>query len=90
MGSFKIKLLAWFALLALLPLAVTFYGYHALTTRSETRRADATLEAGLRSVVAGYAARLDESSREARQLADDSKLRVALRGGSVFALLRRR
>ena len=37
MGSFKLKLVAWFALLALLPLGVAFYGYDALARRSETR-----------------------------------------------------
>ena len=46
MGSFKLKLVLWFALLALLPLAVAFYGYDALSKRSETRRVDAGLEAG--------------------------------------------
>ena len=38
MGSFKLKLVMWFALLALLPLAVAFYGYDSLTSRSETGR----------------------------------------------------
>jgi diguanylate cyclase (GGDEF)-like protein len=88
MGSFKIKLVAWFALLALLPLAVTFYGYDALTTRSETRRADATLQAGLRAVVAAYAARIQVAAREARQLADDPALRKALRTRDAKALAR--
>ena len=55
MGSFKLKLVTWFALLALLPLAVAFYGYDSLTSRSETAPRDAALEAGLRGVVAAYA-----------------------------------
>ena len=56
MGSFKLKLVLWFALLALLPLAVAFYGYDSLATRSETRRTDAALESALRSAIAVYAA----------------------------------
>src|SRR3954469_20540559 len=54
MWSFKLKLVLWFALLALLPLGVAFYGYDTLAKRSETRRVDAGLEAGLRGAVATY------------------------------------
>ena len=79
MGSFKLKLVTWFALLALVPLAVAFYGYDSLTKRSETGRADAALDAGLRGVVAAYAARLDAATAEARQLALDPALQRALR-----------
>ncbi|HEV8461002.1 MAG TPA: diguanylate cyclase [Gaiellaceae bacterium] len=88
MGSFKIKLLTWFALLALLPLAVAFYGYNSLTKRSETRRADATLEAGLRSVVAAYGARVEVASRDARQVSADPAFRKALRDRDSAALAR--
>jgi len=80
MGSFKFKLVVWFALLALLPLAVAFYGYHSLAKRSETRRADASLQAGLRGAVAGYAARLDAAGVAAQKLAADPTLQRALRG----------
>ena len=55
MGSFKLKLFLWFALLALLPLVVAFYGYDSLAKRSETRRVDAGLQSSLRAAVAGYA-----------------------------------
>jgi diguanylate cyclase (GGDEF)-like protein len=88
MGSFKIKLLTWFALLALLPLAVAFYGYNSLTKRSETRRADATLEAGLRSAVAAYGARVQAASRDARQISADPAFRIALRDRDSAALAR--
>jgi diguanylate cyclase (GGDEF)-like protein len=88
MGSFKIKLLTWFALLALLPLAVAFYGYNSLTKRSETRRADATLEAGLRSVVAAYGVRVEAASRDARQVSADPAFRKALRDRDAAALAR--
>jgi diguanylate cyclase (GGDEF)-like protein len=80
MGSFKFKLVLWFALLALLPLAIAFYGYDSLAKRSETRRADAALQAGLRGAVAGYAGRLDAAGLAAQQLAADPTLQRALRG----------
>jgi diguanylate cyclase (GGDEF)-like protein len=80
MGSFKFKLVVWFALLALLPLAVAFYGYDTLAKRSETRRADAALQAGLRGAVAGYAGRLDAAGLAAQKLAADPALQRALRG----------
>jgi diguanylate cyclase (GGDEF)-like protein len=79
MGSFKYKLVAWFALLALLPLTVAFSGYDTLAKRSETRRVDASLEAGLRSAIAGYATRRKISDGVARRLASDPALQRALR-----------
>ena len=92
MGSFKLKLVLWFALLALLPLAVAFYGYDTLARRSETRRVDAGLQAGLRAAVAGYGARVDEAARSAQRLAADPTLQRALRGhdtATVRAILAR-
>jgi diguanylate cyclase (GGDEF)-like protein len=88
MGSFKLKLVTWFALLALLPLAVAFYGYDSLTRRSQTARADAALDAGLRGTVAAYAARLDAATAEARRLAKDPALQQALRSHDRRALAR--
>ena len=86
MGSFKLKLVGWFALLALLPLGVAFYGYHSLAEQSETRRVDASLEAGLRAAVGGYGARLDAASAKARRLASDPRVALALRGRDREAL----
>src|SRR3979409_138107 len=88
MGSFKLKLVLWFALLALLPLAVAFYGYDALSKRSETRRARAALEAAVRGAVAGYAARLDAASTRSAQLANDPRVQRALRGHDWLTLRR--
>lgn len=79
-GSFKVKLVLFFAVLALLPLAIAFYGYDSLAHRSETGRADARLEAGLRVAVAGYATRLDAAAVSAEHLAAQPALGRALRG----------
>src|SRR4051794_28904082 len=88
MGSFKLKLFLWFALLALLPLVVAFYGYHSLTKRSETRRVDAGLQSSLRAAVAGYAGRLEAASTQAAQLAAEPRLQRALRGRDTATLRR--
>jgi diguanylate cyclase (GGDEF)-like protein len=86
MGSFKLKLVLWFALLALLPLAVAFYGYDSLATRSETRRTDAALESALRSAIALYARRLDAAALTAERLATDPAVQRALRARDRPAL----
>ena len=88
LGSFKVKLVVWFALLAVLPLAVAFYGYDTLARRSETRRADATLEAGLRAAVTAYSARLDAATTRARRLAAEPRVQRALRQHDRKALAR--
>jgi diguanylate cyclase (GGDEF)-like protein len=88
MGSFKLKLFLWFALLALLPLVVAFYGYDSLAKRSETRRVDAGLESSLRAAVAGYAGRLEAASTQAAQLAAEPRLQRALRGRDTATLRR--
>ena len=63
--SFKLKLVVYFVLLALLPLAAAFVGFGAVAQRSETRLADARLEAGLRAAVGAYRGELASAQREA-------------------------
>ena len=87
-GSFKLKLVLWFALLALVPLGIAFYGYDALAQRSETRRTDGGLESALRGALAGYVIRLEAASSQAEQLARDPRLQRALRRHDRTALRR--
>src|SRR5256714_13493243 len=54
MGSFKVKLVAYFVLLSLLPLTAAFWGFSTVAARAETRRVDARLQAELRATVAAY------------------------------------
>ena len=68
-GSFKLKLVLWFALLALIPLGTSLYGYDALAKRGEARRVDGGLESALRGAVTGYGLRLEAASAEASRLA---------------------
>ena len=69
MGSFKVKLVVYFLLLSLLPIAAAFWGFTSVAGQSETRRVDARLQAGLRAVLASYQERLDGAQREAAALA---------------------
>src|SRR3954462_15732762 len=68
-GSFKVKLVVYFLLLSLLPIAATFWGFTSVAGQSETRRVDARLQGGLRAVIASYQERLDGAQREAAGLA---------------------
>src|SRR3954471_16696924 len=69
MGSFKVKLVAYFLLLSLLPMAAAFWGFTSVAGQSETRRVDARLQAGLRAVLASYQERLDGAQRDAAHFA---------------------
>ena len=90
MGSFKVKLVAYFLLLSLLPMAAAFWGFTAVAGQSETRRVDARLQAGLRASLATYQERLDGAQRVAASLASrrDFQLELAQRNlpQIVFAL----
>jgi diguanylate cyclase (GGDEF)-like protein len=77
-GSFKVKLVAYFLLLSLLPLAAAFWGFSAVASKSETRRVDARLQAGLRATLATYQEALTAADKAAAQLARDPAFQRAL------------
>src|SRR5436305_5454584 len=78
MGSFKVKLVAYFLLLSLLPLAAAFWGFSTVAARSETRRVDARLQAGLRAALATYQDDLVAADGAAAALARNSRFQQAL------------
>ena len=90
MGSFKVKLVAYFLLLSLLPIAAAFWGFTSVAGQSETRRVDARLQAGLRAALATYQERLDSAQRTAQSLASSRTIQLELAGNDlpelVFAL----
>ncbi|MFY9580250.1 MAG: diguanylate cyclase [Gaiellaceae bacterium] len=86
MGSFKVKLVAYFVLLSLLPLAAAFWGFSTVAARGETRRVDARLQAGLRATVAAYQERLDSAAATAEALAQTPAFARALVGRDREAL----
>src|SRR5439155_20841399 len=86
MGSFTHKLVSYFVLLALVPIVVAMWGFRSLAYRSETRRADARLEAGLRGTLGVFEAELLDASRSAAALARDTRFQQALRTGDPGAI----
>ena len=78
MGSFKLKLVAYFSLIALLPFAAAFSGLEAVTDRNETRRVDGTLETSVRAAQAAFVDEVTEAERDAKLLARDANFQRAL------------
>src|ERR671939_2165553 len=78
MGSFKVKLVAYFLLLSLLPLAAAFWGFSTVAARAETRRVDARLQAELRAALAAYQDRLDAAAGAAADAAREPQFAAAL------------
>jgi diguanylate cyclase (GGDEF)-like protein len=87
LGSFKIKLVVYFLLLSLLPMVAAFWGFTSVAGQSETRRADARLQAGLRAVLASYQERLDGAQREATGLASSPAFQRQLGARDLPGLL---
>jgi two-component system, cell cycle response regulator len=77
-GSFKVKLVAYFLLLSLLPLAAAFWGFSTVAAKSETRRVDARLQAGLRATLAAYQEALGSAESGASRLARTPAFQRAL------------
>jgi diguanylate cyclase (GGDEF)-like protein len=68
-GSFKLKLVVYFLLLSLLPIAAAFWGFTQVAGQSETRRVDARLQTGMRALLASYQERVDAAQTEATGIA---------------------
>src|SRR5205823_10495312 len=86
--SFKLKLVAYFLLVSLLPLGAAAWGLHTIARRSETRRVDVRLEAGLRSVFASYKDELGRAAAKAEVLANSRGFQRALQKGDRETLRR--
>lgn len=86
--SFRLKLVAYFLLVSLLPLGAAAWGLHAVARRSETRKVDARLEAGLRAVVGSYQAESVRVTNRATALANDKRFQRALQVRDREALQR--
>ena len=78
MGSFKLKLVAYFSLIALLPFAAAFSGLEAVTDRNETRRVDGMLETSVRAAQAAFVERVAKAESDATRLARDPSFQAAL------------
>jgi len=86
--SFRVKLVAYFLLVSLLPLSAAGWGLHVIAGRSETRRVDVRLEAGLRAVVATYRDEYAAAKNRATALAASPRFERALAAHDVPSLKR--
>jgi diguanylate cyclase (GGDEF)-like protein len=77
-GSFKLKLVVYFLLLALLPMAAAFWSFSSVAGQSETRRVDARMQAGLRAALAAYQERVDAAQSTADGLAHNRSFQIDL------------
>ncbi|MCW2974761.1 MAG: hypothetical protein JWM06_42 [Actinomycetia bacterium] len=85
-GSFKFKLVVYFLLLSLLPIAAAFWGFASVAGQSATRRVDSRLQAGLRASLAGYQEKVDAAQASAARLARNRAFQVELQRRDVAAL----
>jgi diguanylate cyclase (GGDEF)-like protein len=77
-GSFKVRLAAYFLLLSLLPLVGAVWAFSAVASRGETGRADARLNNALRVAVSDFQHRVDQAAVSAESLARAVSFQQAL------------
>ena len=77
MGSFKLRLVTYFLLLALLPLLAASWAFSEVATRSEVSNTDSRLNAALRVAVNDYAGRVDGLGTTAESLAGATTVQEA-------------
>jgi diguanylate cyclase (GGDEF)-like protein len=78
LSSFKFKLVAYFVVLSLVPLAATYWGFSTVAGDSQSRQITLRQEAGLRAALALYAQRADRAQEQAVRLARSRPLQQAL------------
>ena len=78
MSSFKLKLVAYFVLLSLVPMAATYWGFSTVAGAGESRQVTLRQDAGLRAVLALYTERTDRVQAQAERLARSGRLQRAL------------
>jgi two-component system cell cycle response regulator len=88
MISLKLKLGAYFVVLALLPLAAGYWTFSSTLTGNVQGRADERLTAELRAASAAYDGVLAEARAEAAELAKSPALHAALKNGDRAAVER--
>jgi diguanylate cyclase (GGDEF)-like protein len=86
--SFRLKLVAYFLLVSLLPLSAAGWGLHVVAGRSETRRVDVRLQTGLRAVGGTYSAEYLAAANRATSLANNPSFQRALADKDVPTLKR--
>ena len=78
LSSFKLKLVAYFVLLSLVPLAATYWGFATVAGAGESRQVALRQEAGLRAALTVYEEQADRAQAEAESVARSRPLQRAL------------
>jgi diguanylate cyclase (GGDEF)-like protein len=88
LSSFKLKLVAYFVLLSLVPLAATYWGFSTVAGAGESRQVTLRQDAGLRAALTLYDEQADRAQSEAVRLARSRPLQRALERHDRRALRR--
>jgi diguanylate cyclase (GGDEF)-like protein len=86
MGSFKLRLVVYFVLLSLVPVAGVTWAFTAAAGRNELQRADESLGKSVRSAVGTLTLELSDAAAAAKRLAGSPEIQLALRRGDRAAL----
>jgi diguanylate cyclase (GGDEF)-like protein len=78
LSSFKLKLVAYFVLLSLVPLTATYWGFSTVAGAGESRQVALRQEEGLRAALTLYAEQADQAQARAEQIARSRPLQRAL------------
>jgi diguanylate cyclase (GGDEF)-like protein len=93
LSSFKLRLVAYFVVLSLVPLAATYWTFGTVAGAGESRQLTLRQDAGLRAALTLYQERVDRAQSQAERLARSGLLLRALersdRGALRRALARR-
>jgi diguanylate cyclase (GGDEF)-like protein len=88
LSSFKLKLVAYFVLLSLVPMAATYWGFSTVAGSGESRQVTLRQEAGLRAALTLYQEQADRAQATAERVARSSSLQGALERRDRRALRR--
>ena len=88
MGSFKVRLVTYFLLLALLPLLAASWAFSQVATRSEVGNTDSRLNAALRVAINDYSRRVrTDLAGTANSLANATTVQQAFQTRNRAALV---
>ena len=88
LSSFKLKLVAYFVLLSLVPLAATYWGFSTVAGAGESRQVTLRQEEGLRAALTLYGEQADRAQARAERVARSRALQRALAHRNRQALRR--
>jgi diguanylate cyclase (GGDEF)-like protein len=78
LSSFKLKLVAYFVLLSLVPLAATYWGFSTVAGSGESRQVSLRQEEGLRAALTLYGEQANRAQERAERVARSRPLQRAL------------